>query len=120
MAPAEIQGGKGYEHNTGEVIVREFHARGLDPMDMPAALVRGHAPFVWGKDAASAVHNAVVLEEVAGMATHTPFCLPNWARFPRRSWTNISNASTGRRPITGRNSLGPAILPEQRLARRAE
>ncbi len=76
MTAAEIQTGKGYEHNTGEVIVREFHGRGLDPMEMPAVLVRGHAPFVWGKDAATAVHNAVVLEEVAGMATHTAILSP--------------------------------------------
>ena len=38
---------------------------------MPAALVASHAPFTWGKDAAAAVHNAVVLEQVAYMAWHT-------------------------------------------------
>ncbi len=71
LSEAEIQGGQGYEHNTGEVIVAEFQRRGLDPLEMPAVLVRGHAPFVWGKDVAAAVHNAVVLEEVAGMGLHT-------------------------------------------------
>jgi len=82
MTAAEIQDGLGYEHNTGAVIIREFHGRGLDPMEMPAVLVRGHAPFVWGKDAASAVHNAVVLEEVAGMATHTAILSPQLTSIP--------------------------------------
>lgn len=76
MTAAEIQDGLGYEHNTGEVIVREFRSRGLDPLEMPAVLVRGHAPFVWGSDAATAVHNAVVLEEVAGIALHTAVLSP--------------------------------------------
>ena len=38
---------------------------------MPAVLVHSHGPFAWGKDAADAVHNAVVLEELAFMAYHT-------------------------------------------------
>ena len=40
-------------------------------MDTPAVLVRSHGPFTWGKDAAEAVHNAVVLEEVAFMALNS-------------------------------------------------
>lgn len=71
MTEAEIHSGDGYEHNTGEVIIRMFRERNLDPLQMPAALVHGHAPFVWGKTAADAVHNAIVLEEVAGMALAT-------------------------------------------------
>jgi L-ribulose-5-phosphate 4-epimerase len=55
-----------YELNTGKVIVERF--RGLDPMAMPAVLVSGHAPFCWGKDAADAVANSLVLERVAEMA----------------------------------------------------
>jgi len=57
-----------YEANTGEVIVELFS--GIDPSSIPAALVHSHGPFVWGKDAAEAVHNAVVLEELAFMAWH--------------------------------------------------
>lgn len=58
-----------YEHNTGAVIVRRFE--GLDPMRTPAVLVAQHGPFAWGRTAAEAAHNAVVLEEVAHMAALT-------------------------------------------------
>jgi L-ribulose-5-phosphate 4-epimerase len=58
-----------YEKATGEAIVRTF--RDLDPDAVPAVLVAGHAPFCWGKDAADAVHNAVILEYIARMATWT-------------------------------------------------
>ena len=57
-----------YETNTGILIVNEFKARGLDPVAVPAVLCKNHGPFAWGKDAHEAVHNAVVLEEVAKMA----------------------------------------------------
>ncbi|OCG07747.1 L-ribulose-5-phosphate 4-epimerase [Gilliamella sp. wkB178] len=60
-----------YEKNTGLVIIEEFKRRGVDPVAMPGVLVSGHAPFCWGKDAFDAVHNAVVLEEVAMMALAT-------------------------------------------------
>lgn len=57
-----------YETNTGILIVNEFNARKLDPVAVPAVLCKNHGPFAWGKDAHEAVHNAVVLEEVAKMA----------------------------------------------------
>ena len=60
-----------YEKNTGLVIIEEFKHRGIDPMAMPGVIVSGHAPFCWGKNALNAVHNAVVLEEVAMMAIST-------------------------------------------------
>lgn len=63
MTPEEI-GGE-YEKETGNVIIETF--RGVDPMTIPAVLVKNHGPFAWGKDAYDAVHNAVVLEEVAAM-----------------------------------------------------
>ena len=56
-----------YEYQTGEVIIKTFEQRGLDPAQIPAVLVHSHGPFAWGKDAADAVHNAVVLEECAYM-----------------------------------------------------
>lgn len=65
MTPAEIQGE--YEKDTGTVIIETFRQRGLDPNAVPAVLVQSHGPFVWGTDAHNAVHNAVVLEEVAYM-----------------------------------------------------
>lgn len=55
-----------YEKETGNVIVERF--KGINPNDTPAVLVRNHGPFTWGTDADNAVHNAVVLEEVAKMA----------------------------------------------------
>lgn len=57
-----------YEANTGHLIVNEFNRMDKDPMAVPAVLCKNHGPFAWGKDAHEAVHNAVVLEEVAKMA----------------------------------------------------
>ncbi len=62
----EIEGA--YEQNTGLLIVDEFNRMKKDPMAVPAVLCKNHGPFAWGKDAHEAVHNAVVLEEVAKMA----------------------------------------------------
>jgi L-ribulose-5-phosphate 4-epimerase len=67
LTPDDIDGD--YVQNTGLAIVRRF--RDLDPEAVPGVLVAGHAPFCWGKDAAHAVHNAVVLEAIARMAFYT-------------------------------------------------
>ena len=67
MTTKEIQGQ--YEEETGNVIVETF--KGINPMDIPGVLVNMHGTFTWGKDAHDAVHNAVVLEEVAKMAYRT-------------------------------------------------
>lgn len=64
MTKEEINGA--YELETGNVIVERF--ANIDPNQVPGVLVHAHAPFVWGKDAHNAVHNAVVLEEVAKIA----------------------------------------------------
>ncbi len=64
-----------YELNTGKVIVRRF--AGLDPMQMPGALVANHGPFAWGKGPAEAVESAVVLEQMAAMALGTITINPN-------------------------------------------
>ncbi|MBV8438919.1 MAG: L-ribulose-5-phosphate 4-epimerase [Silvibacterium sp.] len=65
--------GGDYVLNTGHAIVRRFHAPSgsLDPQAVPGVLVRGHAPFAWGKSAMDAAHNAVLLEAVARMAYYT-------------------------------------------------
>ena len=55
-----------YELNTGHAIIRRFE--NLDPLETPAVLVAGHAPFCWGISPADAAHTAVVVEEVAHMA----------------------------------------------------
>ena len=57
-----------YERNTGLLIVREFARLQKDPIAVPGCLCKNHGPFSWGKDPLEAVHNAVVLEEVAKMA----------------------------------------------------
>ena len=67
LKPVEIK--IDYELNTGKVIVETF--RGLDPLRHPAVLVASHGPFTWGEDVADAVHNAVVLEFVARLASET-------------------------------------------------
>ncbi len=62
---------RAYELETGKVIASHFEDNQLDTKAVPCVLVRNHGPFAWGKDAMEAVHNAVVLEEVAMMAWHT-------------------------------------------------
>lgn len=64
MTEEEIFGS--YEKNTGKVIVECFE--GINPVEIPGVLVNNHGPFSWGKDAKDAVHNAVVMEQVAKMA----------------------------------------------------
>ena len=65
MTDAEINGE--YEWETGNVIVETFEKQGIDAAQMPGVLVHSHGPFAWGKNAEDAVHNAIVLEEVAYM-----------------------------------------------------
>ena len=67
MTNAEIEGE--YEKETGLVIKETF--QGKDPDAIPAVLVHSHGPFAWGTDPMDAVHNAVVLEEIAFMNFHT-------------------------------------------------
>jgi L-ribulose-5-phosphate 4-epimerase len=67
LTAAEIE--EGYEKNTGLVIIETF--RGRNPVYVPGVLCKNHGPFAWGKDAAEAVHNAVVMEEVAKMDLFT-------------------------------------------------
>lgn len=69
LTKAEIE--DEYERNTGLVIEETFRLRGKDPVAVPGVLCKNHGPFSWGKDSLEAVHNAVVLEEVAKMALMT-------------------------------------------------
>ena len=69
LSKEEIE--EAYEENTGHLIVNEFKRLKKDPMAVPAVLCKNHGPFAWGKNAMDAVHNAVVLEEVAKMAYRT-------------------------------------------------
>jgi L-ribulose-5-phosphate 4-epimerase len=76
MTPAEIQGE--YEANTGKVIVERFAK--INPMHMPAVLVANHGPFTWGISADDAVHNAVILEYLARLASETVRIAPDAQR----------------------------------------
>jgi L-ribulose-5-phosphate 4-epimerase len=79
----EAIGGR-YVHETGLAIVRRFAAtaerEAIDPLAVPACLVAGHGPFVWGRDAGEAAHNAVILEAVARMAYRTLTLKPDAER----------------------------------------
>lgn len=72
---------EGYEKNTGLVIIETF--KGRNPVYVPGVLCRNHGPFTWGKDAAEAVHNAVVLEEVAKMNLYTEMLNPRAGTAPQ-------------------------------------
>ena len=69
MMAEEIRGE--YEFETGRVICETFETRGIDPMHIPAVLVKSHGPFAWGKDPMDSVECAMTLEAVADMAFHT-------------------------------------------------
>ena len=66
---------RGYEKETGTVIIETFTGR--NPIHCPGVVVNDHGPFTWGKTASEAVHNAVVLEEVAKMSYFTELMSPN-------------------------------------------
>ena len=80
LTKEEIEGE--YERNTGLVIIETFEENGINPVYTPGVLCCNHGPFTWGKDAAEAVHNAVVLEEVAKMATKTELINPKVSTAP--------------------------------------
>jgi L-ribulose-5-phosphate 4-epimerase len=73
LRPAEIR--SEYEINTGHAIVRRFSQ--LDPLHMPGVLVAGHAPFCWGATPIDAATSAVVIEEIAALATYTIMANPH-------------------------------------------
>lgn len=72
-----------YEENTGRVIVETVAGRTDSPAHVPGVLVAHHGPFAWGRDAADAVANAVVLEEVCRMTLHTRLINATAAEAPR-------------------------------------
>lgn len=79
LTPEEIE--TGYETNTGKVIIKTFTEK--NPSYVPGVLCANHGPFTWGKDAKEAVHNAVVLEEVAKMACRTEMLRPGVQEAPQ-------------------------------------
>ncbi|NLG57087.1 MAG: L-ribulose-5-phosphate 4-epimerase [Clostridiales bacterium] len=75
LSPEEIE--QDYERNTGLVIIETLEALGINPLHTPGVLCAKHGGFTWGTDAAQAVYHAVVLEEVARMATLTETINPS-------------------------------------------
>lgn len=69
LTPQEVE--EAYEANTGKVIAETFSSRGINASHVPGVICGSHGPFTWGKDAAQAVYHAVVLEQVARMASLT-------------------------------------------------
>ncbi len=94
MKPEEIAGE--YEKETGNVIVETFKDKSY--ADIPAVLVNSHGPFAWGTNPDNAVHNAVVLEELAFMAYNTEAINPDVRVFS----INITFVNTEKTPITDR------------------
>ena len=76
LTPEEIAGE--YEKETGSVIIETFRDR--SPADIPGVVVHSHGPFAWGASAHEAVHNAVVMEEVAFMDWHAMMIAPGAGR----------------------------------------
>lgn len=79
---AEEVGGE-YEWETGQVIVERFHSAGIDPLQVPAVLVRKHGPFTWGASGAKAVETAFALEVVAEMTMKAFQLNPNAPEAPQ-------------------------------------
>ena len=101
LTQEEIEGA--YEQNTGFVIIETFETAGLNPMHTPAVLCKNHGPFSWGKDAHEAVHNAVVLEEVARMATKTESINPQATNAPEYLKNKHFNRKHGVNAYYGQN-----------------
>lgn len=75
LTQEEIEGE--YELNTGKVIIETFTNLGINPVHVPGVVCYSHGPFSWGKNPDEAVHNAVVMEEVAMMALNTKLLNPS-------------------------------------------
>ena len=78
--------------------------RGLDPTQIPAVLVHSHGPFAWGKDAADAVHNAVVLEECAYMGSSRASCRHSCRICSLNCSINTICVNTAQTPITDKTN----------------
>ena len=94
-----------YEENTGHLIVNEFKRLGKDPKAVPVVLCKNHGPFAWGKDAKEAVHNAVVLEEVAKMAYRAEMINPRIQPAPQELQDKHYNRKHGAGAYYGQTTL---------------
>ena len=94
-----------YEKNTGILIVDEFRHMRKDAAAVPAVLCKNHGPFTWGKDAHDAVHNAVVLEEVAKMAYRARLINPDIAPAPQELQDKHYNRKHGKNAYYGQKTV---------------
>ena len=94
----------GYEKNTGVLIVDYFKTNNIDTKAMPAVLCKNHGPFTWGKDAFDAVHNAVVLDEVAKMAARCEMINPNNKPAPQELQDKHYNRKHGANAYYGQDN----------------
>jgi L-ribulose-5-phosphate 4-epimerase len=101
MTPEEIA--DEYEKKTGTVIIETFQERDIDPMQIPGVLVKSHGPFAWGKDAMEAVHNAVVMEEVAAMNFRAMMLTPGIGRMQKELLDKHYLRKHGARAYYGQN-----------------
>jgi L-ribulose-5-phosphate 4-epimerase len=90
-----------YEANTGHAIVRRFAK--LDPLHFPAVLVAGHAPFCWGATPAEAAHIAVIVEEIAAMASQTLAANPKARNISKHLHDKHFHRKHGRDAYYGQN-----------------
>jgi len=109
MTPDEIK--QDYELNTGRVIVETFKNANIEAVQMPSVVVAGHGPFSWGKDAMDAVHNAVVLEELAKMAALTERVNPDAKEIDRELLDKHYLRKHGKDAYYGQ------IMPEKKLSK---
>ena len=92
-----------YEKNTGVLIADEFERLAVDYIATPAVLCKNHGPFTWGKDAKEAVHNAVVLEEVAKMAARCEQIDPKVNPAPQELQDKHYNRKQGKNAYYGQS-----------------
>jgi L-ribulose-5-phosphate 4-epimerase len=101
MTKEEIE--SAYEKNTGKLIANYFE--NLDYLAVPTVLCKNHGPFTWGKDASEAVHNAVVLEEVAKMASRCESINPSVKPAPQELQDKHYNRKHGANAYYGQSNL---------------
>lgn len=92
-----------YEKETGKIIVETFEDRGIDPIEVPGVLLKGHAPFTWGKNTKEAVMHAVVLEEVCKMNFYTRQLNPLSEILPNRILDKHYQRKHGKDAYYGQN-----------------
>lgn len=100
LTKAEIE--KDYELNTGKVIVEAF--KGIDPLSIPAVLVKNHGPFTWGATPEKAVENAMILEADAQMALKTEVINPSVKRVDQNLLDKHYNRKHGKNAYYGQNN----------------